>query len=89
MLDNQVTGQLDQTELEARLREIVVDVCEADAATVESMTLGDLDSFTFVQLVLEVEHQLNVLVLEDLVEFSGRTFEDLAVFILKQSGKAG
>lgn len=88
MLDEPLAEQFDKAELAARVRQIASTVCEVDPDTVAAMTLADLDSFTFVQLVLELEHILDVLVLEELVNFSGNTFDDLAVFILERGARA-
>lgn len=43
--------------------------------------LEDLDSFLIVQILLGLEDVYNVSFLEDLSEFRGTTFEDLAAFL--------
>lgn len=44
-------------------------------------SLEDLDSFLIVQVLLGLEDVYNVSFLEDLSDFTGTTFEDLAAFL--------
>ncbi|NKZ01369.1 hypothetical protein [Nocardiopsis alborubida] len=42
---------------------------------------GDLDSFSFVQLVLHVEDKFGIVLLERMLEFNGFSFDELSVFV--------
>ena len=44
-------------------------------------SLEDLDSFLIVQVLLGLEEVYGVSLLEDLSDFTGTTFEDLAAFL--------
>lgn len=46
--------------------------------------LGDLDSFTVVQLILSLEDHYQLQLLEDMPTFAGKTFEDLADFVMER-----
>lgn len=46
--------------------------------------LVDLDSFTFIQLVLSLEAAYSLDLLEDLGEFSGTCFDDVATFVAER-----
>ena len=48
----------------------------------EEVAFSDLDSFSFVQLVLSLESEHDVELLERLGEFSGTSFDDLTDFIV-------
>jgi acyl carrier protein len=48
----------------------------------EPQHLGDLDSFSIVQLILSLEDYFLVPLLEEIHTFEGRTFEDLAEFVV-------
>ncbi|MBP2473514.1 acyl carrier protein [Crossiella equi] len=51
--------------------------CEAEPAD-----LGDLDSFSVVQLILSLEDCFQVSLLEEMPAFEGRSFAELAEFLL-------
>jgi len=48
--------------------------------------LKDLDSFTFIQLVLSLEAAYSTDLLEDLGEFFGTSFDDVATFVTERVG---
>ncbi|ADH70092.1 MULTISPECIES: hypothetical protein [Nocardiopsis] len=50
----------------------------------EPSQTSDLDSFSIVQLVLALEDVYNVSLLEDMSEFTGSSFEDLAGFVAER-----
>ncbi|MBK1787881.1 hypothetical protein [Prauserella cavernicola] len=80
---------LDKAEVTERVRETARTICAEQPDMPEPKTLKDLDSFSFVQVVLELENSYQVKVLEDLENFSGDQFEDLAEFILARAAAAG
>jgi acyl carrier protein len=64
---------------------------QADAAGQESTidpAFEDLDSFTFIQLVLSLEAEFDVELLEDLGEFRGTSFDDVADFVSERVARA-
>ena len=56
-------------------------ICADQPDVPEPKSLGDLDSFSFVQVILELENITGNKILERLEHFKGDTFEDLAAFI--------
>ncbi|MFC4534472.1 hypothetical protein [Sphaerisporangium dianthi] len=54
----------------------------------EEIELTDLDSFTMVQLILNLEDKLGIVVLEKVPEFQGKTFDELADFIVETATDA-
>jgi len=56
-------------------------ICADQPDMSEPNSLGDLDSFSFVQVILELENITGKKLLERLEHFKGDTFEDLAAFI--------
>lgn len=79
----------DKTELIEALRDVARTICAEQPDVPEPETVRDLDSFSFVQVVLEVENHYDVRLLENLVEFSGETFEDLADFVIAKQHVSG
>ncbi|MGQ0838788.1 hypothetical protein [Actinokineospora sp.] len=63
-------------------------ICDEQPDVPQPADLGDLDSFSTVQVVLELENVLEVKLLEALGEFRGDTFRDLAGFIVDTSVEA-
>lgn len=60
------------------------DASGEEAAEAPELQFTDLDSFSVVQIVLSLEERHGVDFLEDLSDFSGRSFDDLAVFALER-----
>ncbi|WP_179956973.1 hypothetical protein [Amycolatopsis anabasis] len=77
-----------KNDLVSALKEIAKMICAEQPDVPEPETVKDLDSFSFVQVILEVENEYNIKILENLDEFSGESFDDLADFILKQDTTA-
>ena len=50
----------------------------------EPKGMGDLDSFSVVQLILALEDIYDLMLLEEITSFRGETFEDLATFIIER-----
>lgn len=50
----------------------------------EPEDMGDLDSFSVVQMLLALEDSYEVMLLEDFSSFKGENFADLADFILQK-----
>ncbi|TKK87206.1 hypothetical protein FDA94_19025 [Herbidospora galbida] len=69
-------------EVTARVRETARMICAEQPDVPEPNTLKDMDSFSFVQMALELENSYQVKLLEKLENFSGERFEDLADFII-------
>ncbi|MET9247284.1 hypothetical protein [Nonomuraea sp. NPDC003709] len=51
----------------------------------DQIELTDLDSFTLVQLILNIEDSLGIVVLEKVPEFKGETFLELAGFLVEMA----
>lgn len=75
--DPVVVGAL--TEL---VRETAYMICGEQPGVPRPDQLTDLDSFSSVQLMLELEKSTEVMLLEDLGYFQGTTFEDMAEHVL-------
>lgn len=57
---------------------------DPQAEVPDPSTIDDLDSFSIVQVILMLEEIYNASFLEDLSEFTGSTFEELAAFLTEQ-----
>ena len=62
----------------------VLMLTSGDPEVEEPNDLGDLDSFSVVQLILSLEDYYQVSLLEDMPTFEGKTFEDLTEFIIER-----
>lgn len=49
------------------------------------LQLSQFDSFSVIELVVDLEEALSIDILEDLVEFSGQTFDDFVDFIIERT----
>jgi acyl carrier protein len=58
-------------------------ICAEQPDVPEPQTLRDLDSFSMVQVLLELENKLEMRLLERMESFTGETFRDLADFIVR------
>ncbi|RKS06877.1 hypothetical protein DFP74_2527 [Nocardiopsis sp. Huas11] len=47
----------------------------------EPSTMDDLDSFSIVQIILMMEEVYNASFLEEMSDFKGKTFEEMAAFL--------
>ncbi|MBB6421370.1 hypothetical protein [Streptomyces sp. AK010] len=77
-LDPQVVDKLEET-----VRETAIKICAEQPDVPEPANLADLDSFSMVQVLLELENILDRKILERLEEFEGKSFRDLAEFIAR------
>lgn len=73
-------------ELSAALRDAARMICAEQPDVPEPESVRELDSFSFVQVILEIENYYDVLLLENLDDFHGETFDDLADFVARQAG---
>jgi acyl carrier protein len=73
-------------ELRAALQGAAKMICAEQPDVPEPETVRDLDSFSFVQVILEIENYYDIKLLENLGDFSGETFDDLAEFVVSQAG---
>jgi acyl carrier protein len=73
---------LNRDEVEAFVRETAKMICDEQPEVPEPHSLRDLDSFSLVQVVLELENHYEIKILERLEGFTGETFGDLANFIV-------
>ncbi|MFE1174093.1 hypothetical protein [Streptomyces sp. NPDC058773] len=83
-MDTAVVGAL--TDL---VRDTAYMICGEQPGVPQPKLLTDLDSFSSVQLMLELEKSVEVMLLEDLGYFEGTTFGDMAVHILTIADKKG
>lgn len=74
-------------ELEQKVRETAQMICAEQPDVPEPESLLDLDSFSVVQVLLELENSLDLKLLERMEDFQGETFRDLAEFILRPPGQ--
>lgn len=84
MLDNETgTGgkPLIVEEFTEVIRRTAVTICSEQPDVPEPEELGDLDSFSMVQVLLDLENELGMKVLEELEGFDGRTFREVAEHI--------
>ncbi|RZQ61152.1 hypothetical protein [Amycolatopsis suaedae] len=87
MSDNDLATKVDLTDVddvEAMVRNIAKMICAEQPDMPEPESLRDLDSFSVVQVLLEVENTTNRKLLEKFEDFTeGEEFRDLAEFIVK------
>nr|MDT0661784.1 hypothetical protein [Micromonospora sp. DSM 115978] len=62
----------------------VLMLTSGDPEVEEPNDLGDLDSFSVVQLILSLEDYYQVPLLEDMPTFEGKTFTDLTEFVIER-----
>ncbi|MFF0744434.1 hypothetical protein ACFYVL_28940 [Streptomyces sp. NPDC004111] len=78
---NTVSDPLFIEEFTELIRRTAATICAEQPDIPEPEELSDLDSFSMVQVVLDLENALGVKVLEQLEGFGGRTFRELAELI--------
>jgi hypothetical protein len=80
-------------ELVDRLTELVrataYMICGEQPGVPQPRNLRDLDSFSIVQVLLELEKSTSVLMLEELEDFQGETFGELADDIVRIAERDG
>lgn len=82
----EVTIKIDLTDVdkvEEAVQYMAQTICAEQPDMPEPKTLRDLDSFSMVQVLLELENYTERKLLEKFENFSGETFRDLAEFIVK------
>lgn len=60
-------------------------ICDEQPDVPQPESLVDLDSFSMVQVLLELENTTGLNLLERFEVFSGKTFEDLAEFVVRMA----
>jgi hypothetical protein len=70
-------------EIEIVVRNTAEMICAEQPDVPQPEALRDLDSFSLVQILLELENQLKMKLLERVDAFEGATFRDLADFIVR------
>ncbi|MGC7102990.1 hypothetical protein ACPZ19_50730, partial [Amycolatopsis lurida] len=87
MPNEDLTSQVDLTlvdEVEKMVRGIAQMICAEQPDMPEPQSLRDLDSFSVVQVLLEIENTTNRKLLEKFEDFTdGEEFRDLAEFIVR------
>lgn len=86
MPDNDHVTAVDLTlvdEVERLVRGTAEMICAEQPDVPQPESLRDLDSFSMVQVLLELENTTQLKLLERLEGFQGETFRDLAEFIVR------
>ncbi|MBB5958547.1 acyl carrier protein [Saccharothrix tamanrassetensis] len=87
MSDNNLAAKVDLTlvdEVEEMVRNTAQLICSEQPDVPEPQSLVDLDSFSMVQILLELENTTGMKLLERFENFQeGETFRDLAAFIVR------
>lgn len=78
------TDVREHIETEARVLTWIQTDSTGEACEALQPKLADLDSFTFIQLVLSLEAAYSLDLLEDLGDFSGTNFDDVATFVTER-----
>ncbi|WP_164414857.1 hypothetical protein [Streptomyces salinarius] len=71
------------------MRYIAIDVCAEQPDVPEPKELRDLDSFSIVQVMLEIENELDMRLLEELEGFEGTTFREIAEHVVDVTERNG
>lgn len=79
---------LDKTEVTEMVGKTARMICAEQPDVAEPESIRDLDSFSFVQIVLELENVYDVKLLEGLEGFDGDEFADLADVIIEQAARS-
>jgi acyl carrier protein len=69
-------------EVEEIVRSTATTICAEQPDVPQPDNLRDLDSFSMVQVLLELENSMSMKLLEKMEHFEGESFRDLATFIL-------
>ncbi|MER7111550.1 hypothetical protein [Streptomyces sp. NPDC000229] len=72
-----------------QIRLTAVAICAEQPDVPEPKELLDLDSFSMVQVLLDLENELDMKILEELEGFEGRTFREIAEHIAGIAHRAG
>ncbi|WP_062346029.1 hypothetical protein [Herbidospora yilanensis] len=90
MPDNDHATAVDLTlvdEVERMVRGTAEMICAEQPDVPQPDSLRDLDSFSMVQVLLELENTTQLKLLEKLEGFQGETFRDLAEFIVQTTAE--
>ncbi|SDR36726.1 hypothetical protein SAMN05428945_1401 [Streptomyces sp. 2224.1] len=71
------------------IRRTAATICAEQPDVPEPEELRDLDSFSMVQVLLDLENELGMKVLEELEGFEGRTFREIAEHIAEVAHRNG
>lgn len=69
-------------EVEEVVRNTASTICAEQPDVPQPTNLRELDSFSMVQVLLELENSMSMKLLEKMDQFEGESFRDLASFIL-------
>ncbi|MGW4375257.1 hypothetical protein ACWEJ7_16500 [Streptomyces albidoflavus] len=72
-----------------QIRLTAVAICAEQPDVPEPKELVDLDSFSMVQVLLDLENELDMKILEELEGFEGRTFREIAQHIAGVAEQGG
>ncbi|GLX23052.1 MULTISPECIES: hypothetical protein [Streptomyces] len=92
ILDNETVAEETPTFIEEfteLIRRTAAVICAEQPDVPEPEELRDLDSFSMVQVLLDLENELDLKVLEGLEGFNGRTFQEIAEHIAEIAHRAG
>lgn len=64
------------------IRQTAIAICAEQPDVPEPQDLSDLDSFSVVQVLLDLENELDVKLLEELEGFRGKTFREISEYIV-------
>ncbi|MFJ9641457.1 hypothetical protein [Streptomyces sp. NPDC101178] len=73
---------LDEASVKAQIR-IFLERYYAEEKDPDEVKLGDLDSFTLIQLLLHIEDAFDIVVLEELHNFRGGGFDEFSGFVVQ------
>jgi hypothetical protein len=79
----EMTAILNKDEVTKTVADTARMICAEQPGVGEPKSIRDLDSFSFVQIALELETIYGVKLIEDLEDFEGENFEDLAEAIVQ------
>lgn len=69
--------------LSSSVREVAEQICAEQPNVPRPEELVDLDSFSSIQTMLELENRMDVQFLESLGQFTGSTYDEIAEFVLQ------
>lgn len=75
-------------ELAKAVEETAHTICAEQPDVPQATNLRDLDSFSMVQVLLELENNLDMKLLENMERFEGESYRDLAEFIVRLAYEA-
>ncbi|WP_150251037.1 hypothetical protein [Nocardiopsis deserti] len=72
------------SELMAQAKAVLIFASSDPQAEIPDPSMDDMDSFSIVQIILMLEEVYNASLLEELSEFTGKTFEEMAGFLAER-----